>query len=861
MNITIPKNYQTMPPILGNKNANVNKFFGKIDNMNEKIKLNERIIQLTSRDEDGNTILHRLIINSLNEDEVIGKIKLIPEIETLINNVNNKGQTSLHLICKNQYYEVFKLLKGLSIGEREEKEAEEINEVIDVVIDDDAKKREMKIMIPMNKSTSKNEFNFFAVDKHNKIPFMYLLKGVEKDKVKVCDKDKIKTNKYCLNLVEIVDNITNSNDTFKGKTKERLFEYGLKEGDIDKCEFLIINDKLEERFINKAFFDEYVSVIENESNIEKFIEEYVDNRQMKCFVKNKNLITYEPNSYWYSICNYIVHKNKSIDDNILFLILMNNVFKKITGNSCKIIDSDNFYYLMFDYMIFCCFMMLSRKRGDTIGEIFNVFNTITFEGDNVKFGECLRDEYVENKKKDNKYDEKEKEKINNAIVKKCIDNIVVLFILIQRNGYYDYSMIVDYLLLLKEFIFNSIEEDKLTDENKNIFTHFKNIAKNIKRNNYVDDINILKTELKYITRDNNEIDWKVICEEANRKISAAPNDWACIEYKLLIRKLIDIMYDKKDEDEYFKKKCSKMVYDIINTADNEDIGFNRQFDNDTNLNGFNYNTLKQYVDVFNAYPKILEFINVDNLKVELGNDINAPHPPGTPVKKPNEFLKVDFNKNKIDIKKTITETDEFCTDLIDDTNKDNHKQLKRLFKLCKLIIELRNHIMMQIPKDYKYQRIDNKDYEKYKQMNDYSIVNFISNIVNRRLIIPNYDKYVNKDGILYFNVFDRLLANGGITELNDYHDLLMIKKISSLNVNKNNKGWKAINNFITSYLKKYYDELNNIINNITIYEDMKYIDDIEKINKIKKEINEKTMKTYEDKKIIINDLWIQTKMK
>ena len=71
----IPKNYQEMISIPGNQNNELNKFFETIDNLNKPFKLNESKFGLNIRDENGNSILHRIIINSLNEQELLNKIQ------------------------------------------------------------------------------------------------------------------------------------------------------------------------------------------------------------------------------------------------------------------------------------------------------------------------------------------------------------------------------------------------------------------------------------------------------------------------------------------------------------------------------------------------------------------------------------------------------------------------------------------------------------------------------------------------------------------------------------------------------------------------------------------------------------------
>ena len=164
MDNLISKNYQQMISVPGSQNNELNKFFETIDNLNKPFKFNESKFGLDVRDENGNSILHRIIINSLNEQELLNKIQFIPNIETLINTINFKQQTPLHLLCKYQYYESYLLLKHTLEGEDIEYLQEE-NEIYEYITTKAS-----------TKTTKKNkgiDIRYDILDYKNRLPLSY----------------------------------------------------------------------------------------------------------------------------------------------------------------------------------------------------------------------------------------------------------------------------------------------------------------------------------------------------------------------------------------------------------------------------------------------------------------------------------------------------------------------------------------------------------------------------------------------------------------------------------------------------------------------------------------------------------------
>ena len=298
MDNLISKNYQQMISVPGSQNNELNKFFETIDNLNKPFKFNESKFGLDVRDENGNSILHRIIINSLNEQELLNKIQFIPNIETLINTINFKQQTPLHLLCKYQYYESYLLLKKILEGSEIDYLKEEEN-IIRYLKKDDT------LTITKNKSKGIG-IRYDVLDYKNRLPLSYLVVGVDIDKIKCkcsdeamkaindfknIDKNKLNSNKMkqyfyeCNFAVETPNadgNITerkiNDNDItlvaavapalpVTGKVPNDLI-YNITisdDNEVESNEFihnLILNNKFMHRYINKNFFTDIINETE-----------------------------------------------------------------------------------------------------------------------------------------------------------------------------------------------------------------------------------------------------------------------------------------------------------------------------------------------------------------------------------------------------------------------------------------------------------------------------------------------------------------------------------------------------------------------------------------------------------------------
>ena len=366
MDNLISKNYQQMISVPGSQNNELNKFFETIDNLNKPFKFNESKFGLDVRDENGNSILHRIIINSLNEQELLNKIQFIPNIETLINTINFKQQTPLHLLCKYQYYESYLLLKKTLEGSEIDYLKEEEN-IIRYLKKDDT------LTITKNKSKGIG-IRYDVLDYKNRLPLSYLVVGVDIDKIKCkcsdeamkaindfknIDKNKLNSNKMkqyfyeCDFAVETPNadgNITerkiNDNDIIlvdevpavTGTVPNDLI-YNITisdDNEVESNEFihnLILNNKFMHRYINKNFFTDIINETEKVNKLIVLDERInVDGMYGLNYFINKTIGAHR--------VSYDIHEIKSSDYYCAFSVYMiNKIIGKLNYDDTK----DDYY--------------------------------------------------------------------------------------------------------------------------------------------------------------------------------------------------------------------------------------------------------------------------------------------------------------------------------------------------------------------------------------------------------------------------------------------------------------------------------------------------------------------------------------
>ena len=331
----IPKNYQEMISIPGNQDNELNKFFETIDNLNKPFKLNESKFGLNIRDENGNSILHRIIINSLNEQELLNKIQFIPNIETLINTVNFKHQSPLHLLCKYQYYQAYLLLKNTLEGNeikylQEEKDIETLIKGVSSII--------------TKKDKGKEDIKYDILDSKNRLPLSYLVMGVDIDKIRASNvliPEDIKSTDINLNqMIEYFNGKKNCDDDVNIGTNLKF------DNDIDKkyvdndIYHLVLNNKYVKRYINNSFIKDIYENTTKTVPYDRFANINVDNMStLNYFIKDdKTIKSISTVNYYLVFSKYI--NNKLISLNDTFIEIHENKRQKfINDNVQKIIET------------------------------------------------------------------------------------------------------------------------------------------------------------------------------------------------------------------------------------------------------------------------------------------------------------------------------------------------------------------------------------------------------------------------------------------------------------------------------------------------------------------------------------------
>ena len=331
----IPKNYQEMISIPGNQDNELNKFFETIDNLNKPFKLNESKFGLNIRDENGNSILHRIIINSLNEQELLNKIQFIPNIETLINTVNFKHQSPLHLLCKYQYYQAYLLLKNTLEGNeikylQEEKDIETLIKGVSSII--------------TKKDKGEEDIKYDILDSKNRLPLSYLVMGVDIDKIRASNiliPEDIKSTDINLNrMMEYFNRKKNCNDDANIETNLKF------DNDIDNdyvsndIYHLILNNKYVKRYINNSFIEDIYENTTKTVPYDRFANINVDNMStLNYFIKDdKTIKSISTVNYYLVFSKYINNKLISLNDTFI-KIHENKQQKFINDNVQKIIET------------------------------------------------------------------------------------------------------------------------------------------------------------------------------------------------------------------------------------------------------------------------------------------------------------------------------------------------------------------------------------------------------------------------------------------------------------------------------------------------------------------------------------------
>ena len=166
----IDSNYIEMFPITTKNDEEIKKSFDSLNDHNYY----DFNFDINKRDENGNSLLHRLIIDSVDENDAINKFLNLPiDVKSLYNKQNNNLQSPLHLICIKRYQKLFDVMVN-----KNRTRGTIIKDVLDNIKEHD---KDRVNVIFKNKpwNNSFNLFNYNIQDKYGNIPLVYLLNGDE----------------------------------------------------------------------------------------------------------------------------------------------------------------------------------------------------------------------------------------------------------------------------------------------------------------------------------------------------------------------------------------------------------------------------------------------------------------------------------------------------------------------------------------------------------------------------------------------------------------------------------------------------------------------------------------------------------
>ena len=164
----IDSNYIEMFPITTRNDEEIKKSFDSLNDHNYY----DFNFDINKRDENGNSLLHRLIIDSVDENDAINKFLNLPiDVKSLYNKQNNNLQSPLHLICIKRYQKLFDVM----VNKHRTR-----NTIIKDVLNNIKGPNKYRINVKNHYSTNSFKlFNYNIQDKYGNIPLVYLLNGDE----------------------------------------------------------------------------------------------------------------------------------------------------------------------------------------------------------------------------------------------------------------------------------------------------------------------------------------------------------------------------------------------------------------------------------------------------------------------------------------------------------------------------------------------------------------------------------------------------------------------------------------------------------------------------------------------------------
>ena len=380
MKSTLSKDYYQMRIPTQVDNTKLNEFFDNIDNLNlSQIDLKYGKYNIYTRDLNNDSILHHIINNSLNEKQLIKKIKLMPDVVKLINMRDNDKRTPLHLLCMKQYYTAYKTIEDI-LNNKSNYNYDDFNI-------DNIKSNETINLSFLTGGNNNIQIDYYVLDKYNRLPSSYLCEGINLTKLNkslddlpiedINKKNIIINDNYLLNnsylkyIYFYINLLQYINKRYQIKINNYTDDY--------KKRYTILNYEYIEFYRNEIFYNEIINKMNDKNIIDIPKQQYskINNMTEKDYndkIVNNSLIK-DNNIFWFLISNYIynkINKNNNNSIELLCKLKIQSILDKTNSNIlCKYFNE--FFNKILSPKLYLYFILCADYD---IAKVQNIFNLI-----------------------------------------------------------------------------------------------------------------------------------------------------------------------------------------------------------------------------------------------------------------------------------------------------------------------------------------------------------------------------------------------------------------------------------------------------------------------------------------------------
>lgn len=350
----IDSNYIEMFPITTRNDEEIKKSFDSLNDHNYY----DFNFDINKRDENGNSLLHRLIIDSVDENDAINKFLNLPiDVKSLYNKQNNNLQSPLHLICIKRYQELFNVMVN-----KDRTRIQIIKDVLDNIKEHDKDHVNIKNN-PLQDSF--DLFNYNIQDKYGNIPLVYLLNGdeISYDNVNPYLVFKSLWSSIIKDTKEIIKDIKNIKYYYKNTNKLILNDDKLIFKDFDYLKNFISLISSKTNNLNHYRFNSSFDI-----SIQTFIDSFVTN--------DFNYIT-----YYELLIKYLLNKVGLKIDDFKHPIYYYQVYSIIADNPYTeiikyIINIKEFQQILSDNNLIADVVKILNKMSELNLSIQNIINNM-----------------------------------------------------------------------------------------------------------------------------------------------------------------------------------------------------------------------------------------------------------------------------------------------------------------------------------------------------------------------------------------------------------------------------------------------------------------------------------------------------